>query len=127
MPDFKEWAKNRLGPWRDSHTRPLEKQPYFEKGGWGNVTHGRTYYITEKGLDYYHGSFEQYPKSNQDALWIQTLFDNAPQTKAAFVDQTNDLYNQGITKQDHHEAEATAAELYKRGYLTFNADEAAEY
>ena len=120
--------KNRAGRLGPLQKTPSSDRPYFKGGdSWSNIPHGRTYYITEKGLEYYHGSFEQYPKDNQHSIWTQTLFDNAPQTKAAFVDQTNDLFNSGVTLQDHHTAEYLAAELYKRGYLTFNADEAAEY
>ena len=125
MPNLRQWAKRRLGPLQKT---PSSDHPYFKGGtSWGNTPHGNTYYVTEKGLDYYHGSFQDYPEDNQHSKWIQTLFENAPQTKAAFVDQTNNLYLSGVTLQDHHTAEYLAAEFHNRGYITFNADEAAEY
>tara|TARA_B100000749_G_C18402507_1_gene455453 strand:- start:887 stop:1288 length:402 start_codon:yes stop_codon:yes gene_type:complete len=115
--------EGRLGPLQKT---PSADHPYY-KGSWSKIMHGSTYYATEKGLDYYHGSFEQYPKDNQQAIWIQTLFENAPQTRQAYVDQTNDLFNSGVTLQDHHTAEYIPAEFLDRGYITFNPEEAADY
>ena len=129
---YRKWfSKQRVKNYPPLKRGPLQKTPSsdhpYYKGSWSDVSHGSTYYATEKGLDYYFGSFEQYPKDTQHAIWIQTLFENAPQTRQAYVDQTNDLFNSRVTLQDHHTAEYIAAEFLDRGYITFNPEEAADY
>jgi hypothetical protein len=125
---YRKWfTKQRLKNLRPLRRGPLQKtpsedHPYYKAKGWTNRAYGATYNITQKGEDYYNGAFQSYPQDNQHSIWIEELLGNAPQTRGAFVDATNMLFNRGVTLQDHHTAELLAAEFYDRGYITYDEE-----
>ena len=112
----------RLGP--IIHT-PRAGHPYYGRDGWGNIMHGKKYYPTEAGLNYYYMGRESAPRTQTD-LWLDVLFNQEPKTRQAYVDRTNDLFNSQQTMQDHHAAEYVAAEMLSRKFITFDPNEAAE-
>jgi len=109
-------------PYGPLQKTPSSDHPYYKAKGWTNRAYGATYNITQKGEDYYNGAFQSYPQDNQHSIWIEELLGNAPQTRGAFVDATNMLFNRGVTLQDHHTAELLAAEFYDRGYITYDEE-----
>ena len=82
-------------------------------------------YLTEAGVDAIdnyiskHGDLRYDKKGlfTNSSTWMD-IIRTMPMTRAEYVDQTNSVYNEGVTTQDHHEAENYLAHLYSLDYVS---------
>ena len=85
---------------------------------WKNLVYSTTYYVTDSGLKYHEDELASGSLRETEELWHEALFENAPQTKVAFIDHTNELFLRRKTTWDHHKAEQFASIMMDHGYIT---------
>ena len=108
---------------RDPRFDPDHKRRIYNKFH-NEVMYHDMLYLTRSGvlaIDHYISKTDlRYDKKGlftNTKTWMD-IIRTMPMTRAEYVDQTNSVYNEGITTQDHHEAENYLAHLYSLDYVS---------
>lgn len=108
---------------RDPRFDPDHKRRIYNKFH-NEVMYHDMLYLTEAGVDAIDNYISKTDlRDDKKGLFRNTstwmdIIRTMPMTRAEYVDQTNSVYNEGITTQDHHEAENYLAQLYSSDYVS---------